>query len=172
VSTQRIIEIRLDERSILKRNADIAREREVAIRDLIASNCFDVEGHCGPFRVGLRVDDGRLTIDVAGESGDALEAIRIPLGRFRRPIRDYFTICDSYFRALRGNGPKGVEAIDMARRALHNEAAELVTECLAGRVHVDFETARRLFTLICVLHIRQASAVVDSPGAGHSTVGR
>ena len=88
--------------------------------------------------------------------------IRMGLARFRRPIRDYFAICDSYFRAVRNDGAKGIEAIDMARRGLHNEAAELLQECLAGKVEMDFDTARRLFTLICVLHIKQSTTAVDS----------
>jgi uncharacterized protein (UPF0262 family) len=80
-------------------------------------------------------------------------------------VRDYFAICDSYFKAVRGNGARGIEAIDMARRALHNEGAELLKECLAGKVEVDFDTARRLFTLICVLHIRQPTDAIDSGAA-------
>ena len=150
----RIIDIQLDERSILKRNADIEQERRIAIFDLLENNRFDVTGHDGPFRVTLRVEEGRLAIELDGAAGP-IEPIRMSLGRFRRPIRDYFQICDSYFRAVRNDGAKGIEAIDMARRALHNEGAELLKECLAGKVEVDFDTARRLFTLICVLHIKQ-----------------
>ena len=94
------------------------------------------------------------------------------LGRFRRPIRDYFAICESYFRAVRSDGAKGIEAIDMARRGLHNEAAELLQSCLAGKVEMDFDTARRLFTLICVLHIKQSTTAVDSsPPAPASRAG-
>jgi uncharacterized protein (UPF0262 family) len=102
----------------------------------------------------LRVEDNRLAIDIRDEAAQPLETIRLGLARFRRPIRDYFAICDSYFRAVRGGAPHGLEAIDMARRALHNEGAELLQECLDGRIELDFDTARRLFTLICVLHIR------------------
>jgi uncharacterized protein (UPF0262 family) len=158
----RIIDIQLDERSILRRNPDIEQERRIAIFDLLEGNHFDVAGHSGPFRVTLRVEEGRLAIDVADEA-DGRETIRIGLARFRRPVRDYFAICDSYFKAVRGDGAKGIEAIDMARRALHNEGAELLKDCLAGKVAVDFDTARRLFTLICVLHIRQPTLAVDSP---------
>jgi uncharacterized protein (UPF0262 family) len=159
----RIIDIQLDERSILKRNPDIEQERRIAIFDLLEGNRFDVAGHDGPFHVTLRVEEGRLAIEVAGAAGGR-ETIRLGLARFRRPVRDYFAICDSYFKAVRG-GARGIEAIDMARRALHNEGAELLRECLAGKVEVDFDTARRLFTLICVLHIRQPTTAVDSHAA-------
>jgi uncharacterized protein (UPF0262 family) len=162
----RIIDIELDERSILKRNPDIEQERKIAIFDLLEGNHFDVIGHQGPFRVALRVEDGRLAIGVMDEAGAMLETIRVGLARFRRPIRDYFAICDSYFKAVRSDGARGIEAIDMARRGLHNEGAELLRECLAGKVDVDFDTARRLFTLICVLHIKQPTTAVDSHGHG------
>ncbi|HET9427289.1 MAG TPA: UPF0262 family protein [Allosphingosinicella sp.] len=161
----RIIDIELDERSILKRNPDIEQERKVAIFDLLEENHFDPVGHEGPFRVRLRVEESRLAIELMAADGEALGTIRIGLTRFRRPIRDYFQICDSYFRAIRSGNPKGVEAIDMARRGLHNDAAELLIECLDGKVKVDFDTARRLFTLICVLHIKQSMTAVDSHGA-------
>ena len=150
----RIIDIELDERSILKRNADIEQERKIAIFDLIEHNSFAVAGHDGPYRVRLRIEEGRLAIELLCDERTIRTTIRMGLARFRRPIRDYFQICDSYFRAVRAEGAKGIEAIDMARRALHNEAAELLQECLAGKVEMDFDTARRLFTLICVLHIR------------------
>jgi len=165
----RIIDILLDERSILKRNDDIEQERRIAIFDLLEKNHFDALGHVGPFRVTLRVEEGRLAIALADAAGAPLDTIRIGLGRFRRPVRDYFAICDSYFKAVRGDGARGIEAIDMARRSLHNEGAELLRECLAGKVEVDFDTARRLFTLICVLHIKQPTTVIDSHGAGHAS---
>ena len=160
----RIIDIQLDERSILKRNPDIEQERRIAIFDLLEGNRFDVAGHDGPFRVMLRVEEGRLAIEVADAAGGG-ETIRLGLARFRRPVRDYFAICDSYFKAVRSDGRRGIEAIDMARRSLHNEGAELLRDCLAGKVEVDFDTARRLFTLICVLHIRQPTTAVDSHAA-------
>ena len=150
----RIIQIELDERSILRRNADIEQERRIAMFDLIEGNSFDVAGHDGPHRVLLQVEEGRLAIVLRDAGGAETGAIRMGLARFRRPIRDYFQICESYFRAVRGDGGKGIEAIDMARRALHNEGAELLQLCLAGKVEMDFDTARRLFTLICVLHIK------------------
>ncbi|HEY5720852.1 MAG TPA: UPF0262 family protein [Allosphingosinicella sp.] len=150
----RIIDVELDDRTIIRRNEDIERERKVAIFDLLEGNHFHALGHEGPFRVRLRVEDNRLVIDLSDEAGEPLETVRLGLARFRRPIRDYFAICDSYFKAVRSDGARGIEPIDMARRAIHNEAAELLQECLDGKIEMDFDTARRLFTLICVLHIK------------------
>lgn len=167
----RIIDIELDERSILRRSDEIEHERRVAIFDLLEGNYFDVHGHDGPYRVKLGVEENRLGIALSDEAGEPLATIRMPLGRFRRPVRDYFTICDSYFKAVRSDQPRGLEAIDMARRGLHNEAAELLKECLADRVEMDFDTARRLFTLICVLHIKQSATAVDSHAPGPASSG-
>jgi uncharacterized protein (UPF0262 family) len=150
----RIIDIELDERTIIRRNEDIERERKVAIFDLLEENFFRPEGLDGPFRILLRIEDNRLAIEVKDESGERLETIRLGLARFKRPIRDYFGICESYFKAVRSDSAKGLETIDMARRGIHNDAAELLQECLEGKVELDFDTARRLFTLICVLHIK------------------
>jgi uncharacterized protein (UPF0262 family) len=150
----RIIDIELDERTIIRRNDDIERERKVAIFDLLEENFFKPEGLDGPFRILLRIEDNRLAIEVKDESGERLETIRLGLARFKRPIRDYFAICESYFKAVRSPAPTSLETIDMARRGVHNDAAELLQECLAGKAEMDFDTARRLFTLICVLHIK------------------
>ncbi len=150
----RIIDVELDERTIIRRSDEIEQERRVAIFDLLEANHFRPEGHEGPFRILLRIEDNRLAIELKDEDGAPLETIRLGLARFKRPVRDYFAICESYFKAVRSNSPHGLEAIDMARRAVHNEAAELLQECLAGKVEMDFDTARRLFTLICVLHIK------------------
>ena len=150
----RIIAVELDERTIIRRSDDIERERQVAIFDLLEANSFQPAGLEGPFRILLRIEDDRLAIDLQDEAGAPLETIRLGLARFKRPVRDYFAICESYFKAVRSESPRGLEAIDMARRGLHNEAAELLRDCLAGKIEMDFDTARRLFTLICVLHIR------------------
>jgi len=150
----RIIAVALDEGTIIRRSADVEQERKIAIFDLLEGNHFQPAGHDGPFRILLRVEDNRLAIDLKDEADAPLETIRLGLARFRRPIRDYFAICDSYFKAVRSNGAKGIEPIDMARRAIHNEAAELLQSCLEDRIEMDFDTARRLFTLICVLHIK------------------
>lgn len=150
----RIIEIELDERTIIRRSEDIERERQIAIFDLLESNLFQPAGHDGPFRILLRIEDNRLAIDLKDGNGGTLETIRLGLARFKRPVRNYFAICESYFKAVRSDSPKGIETIDMARRAIHNEAAELLQDCLKDRIDMDFDTARRLFTLICVLHIK------------------
>jgi len=108
----------------------------------------------GPYRLRLSVQDGRLVLEIGDDGGSALETIILGLGRFRRHIKDYFAICDSYYQAVRKASANEIETIDMARRGVHNEAAELLLEAFAGKVETDFLTARRLFTLICVLHIR------------------
>lgn len=159
----RISHIALDEATILWRNADIEQERRIAIFDLIEENTFKpvrsfAAGHEGPYRLRLSVEDGRLALRIAAETDRAdeseLETLILGLGRFRRLIRDYFAICDSYYQAIRKATAQEIETIDMARRGIHNEAAELLLERLDGKVETDFATARRLFTLICVLHIR------------------
>jgi uncharacterized protein (UPF0262 family) len=155
----RIIAVELDERTIIWRNADVEQERRIAIFDLLEGNHFCPQreypqGYAGPFRVTLRVEEGRLAIDIASEDDALLETIILGLARFRRTIKDYFAICDSYFQAIRQATAQQIETVDMARRAIHNEAAETLKERLDGKIEVDFDTARRLFTLICVLHIR------------------
>ena len=155
----RISHIELDEATIVWRNADIEQERRIAIFDLIEENTFRpvraaAAGFDGPYRLRLAVDDGRLSLSVSDDDGAPLETIVLGLGRFRRPIRDYFAICDSYYQAIRRATAQEIETIDMARRGVHNEAAEMLLERLEGKIETDFATARRLFTLICVLHIR------------------
>jgi uncharacterized protein (UPF0262 family) len=155
----RISHIELDEATILWRNADIEQERRIAIFDLIEENLFRplrsvAAGHLGPYRLRLAVSDGRLAMDIADDGQQQLETLILGLGRFRRPVRDYFAICDSYYQAIRKATAQEIETIDMARRGVHNQAAELLLERLDGKVETDFATARRLFTLICVLHIR------------------
>lgn len=158
-TSQRIAHIELDEATILWRSADVEQERRVAIYDLIEENTFKPlksaeKGSKGPYRLFLGVRDGRLAIDVSDTDEQLLETLLIGLARFRRPIREYFAICDSYYQAIRKATPAEIETIDMARRGIHNDAAELLLERFEGKVETDFATARRLFTLICVLHIR------------------
>lgn len=155
----RISHIDLDEATILWRNADIEQERRIAIFDLIEDNVFKpvrafAAGHEGPYALRLSVQDGRLQMDIADAGGVLVETQILGLGRFRRPIREYFAICDSYYQAIRKASATEIETIDMARRGVHNHGAELLLERLEGKVETDFATARRLFTLICVLHIR------------------
>jgi uncharacterized protein (UPF0262 family) len=155
----RIIDVTLDERTILWRSADIEQERRIAIFDLIEENSFAPEraypdGYAGPYRIALSVQEGRLQLDIKHEDGTLLETLILGLARFRRPIKDYFAICDSYFQAIRNATPAQIETIDMARRGIHDESARLLIERLEGKIAIDFPTARRLFTLICVLHIK------------------
>jgi uncharacterized protein (UPF0262 family) len=154
MSEPRIIEINLDQGSIVRRNADVEQERKVAMFDLLENNHFAPVGYQGPFRILLRIEDDRLAIDLHDDQGAKLDTIRVGLSRFRRGIRNYFAICESYFKAVRSRTKHEIETIDMARRAIHNEAAELLQAALDGKIEVDFDTARRLFTLICVLHIK------------------
>jgi len=155
----RIIDITLDDKTILWRSADVEQERRIAIFDLIEDNHFaplrtHEDGYAGPYKVFLRVADGRLAIEIRRADDSPLEAVILGLASFRRAIRDYFAICESYYQAIRDATPAQIETVDMARRAIHNEAAERLRERLEGKIEVDFDTARRLFTLICVLHIR------------------
>ena len=155
----RIIDVTLDERTILWRSADIEQERRIAIFDLLEDNHFapqraHADGYAGPYKLNLRVEEGRLAFEINRADGSHLETLVLGLARFRRPIRDYFAICDSYYQAIRSASPAQIETIDMARRGVHNDAADLLKERLGGKIDVDFDTARRLFTLICVLHIK------------------
>ena len=156
---QRIAKIELDEETIIWRNADIEQERRIAIFDLIEENTFRPvraaeRGASGPYHLTLAVRDGRLLMTIADSEDTLVEELLLGLARFRRPIREYFAICDSYYQAIRKATPGEIETIDMARRGVHNRAAELLLERLEGKVETDFATARRLFTLICVLHIK------------------
>ncbi len=155
----RIIDVTLDERTILWRSADIEQERRIAIFDLIEENSFAPQraypdGYAGPYRIALSVPEGRLQLDIKRADDSALETLILSLAAFRRPIRDYFAICDSYFQAIRSATPAQIETIDMARRGIHDDAARVLMERLDGKIAVDHATARRLFTLICVLHIK------------------
>ena len=156
---QRIAKIDLDEETIIWRNADIEQERRIAIFDLIEENSFKPvrsaeRGATGPYHLTLAVRDGRLLMTIADAQDQLVEELLLGLARFRRPIREYFAICDSYYQAIRKATAGEIETIDMARRGVHNRAAELLLERLEGKIETDFATARRLFTLICVLHIK------------------
>lgn len=156
---KRIVDIRLDEKSILRRNPDIEHERRVAIFDLLEDNYFApvspyADGYEGPYHLTLRMEDNRLAIDVMRTNGDLLETLVLPLTSVKRIIKEYFLVCDSYFKAIKTASPRQIEAIDMGRRGLHNEGSEILRERLKDKAEVDHDTARRLFTLVCVLQIR------------------
>ncbi|MBV8778440.1 MAG: UPF0262 family protein [Alphaproteobacteria bacterium] len=154
MTAHRIASITLDERSVVRRSPEIESERAAAIADLLHENSFaPVSGHSGPFALHLAVEENRLLIEVTGADG-AAQTIQMGLGPFRRIVKDYFVVCESYYDAVRRQNLSQVEAIDAGRRALHNEGSALLTERLADKVSVDHDTARRLFTLICVLHLR------------------
>ena len=152
-STQRLVKITFDEGSIGRSSPDIEHERAVAIYDLLEDNSFAPYDHdSGPYVLRLGITENRLVFDIRREDDTPLMAHLLSLTPFRRIVKDYFMICDSYYKAIRTATPSQIEAIDMGRRGLHNEGSELLMERLKEKIEVDFDTARRLFTLICVLH--------------------
>jgi len=158
-STDRIAHISLDERTIITRSEDVDKEREIALRDLVEQNEFRPvraleRGHAGPWTIDLSVTDGKLALAIADGAGSEAGAIILGMARLRRVVREYFAICDSYYKALRNPSAQELETLDMARRAIHDRGSRQLLEALEGKVDTDFDTARRLFTLICVLHIK------------------
>jgi uncharacterized protein (UPF0262 family) len=152
---QRIAAITLDEHTVVRRNADIEHERATALADLLEDNWFaPASGLRGPFDVHLAIEENRLNLDIRSTIDGSSETIVLPLAPFRRIVKDYFIVCESYYQAVRSGRLGQVEAIDMGRRGLHDEGSALLRERLADKVAIDHDTARRLFTLICVLHLR------------------
>jgi uncharacterized protein (UPF0262 family) len=152
-SKSRIVAVTLDEESIGRSGPDIEHERAIAIYDLIEQNLFAPEGvDGGPFTLHLSITGNRLAFDIRREDSSPVVAHLLSLTPFRRIVKDYFMICDSYYQAIRTATPDRIEAIDMGRRGIHDEGSRTLQERLKGKVRIDFETARRLFTLICVLH--------------------
>lgn len=153
---QRIVDVELDTSGIVRWNREIDHERQVAVYDLLEENRFAPVGdQAGPYALRLAVEENRLVFDIrrAGD-GAPLGRVMLPLAGFRRVVKDYFTVCENYFAAIRNAPPSRIEALDMGRRALHDEGSELLRGRLAGKIDLDFDTARRLFTLLCVLHLR------------------
>jgi uncharacterized protein (UPF0262 family) len=156
--TNRICHIEIDERGLARPTPEIEQERRVAIFDLLEENSFALpprDGRAapdGPYRVALAIREGRLVFDIGTEGAAKVTEFHLSLGPFRQVVKDYFQICESYFEAVKRLPPSQIEAIDMARRGIHNEGASILRERLAGKAEVDTDTARRLFTLICVLH--------------------
>ncbi len=149
----RLVAVTLDEKSIGRSNEDVEHEREVAIYDLLEQNSFAPVGHDGgPYKLYLSIDGSRLAFDIRDEDDKPVVAHLLSLTPLRRVVKDYYIICDSYYQAIRTATPDKIEAIDMGRRAIHNDGSETLMERLKGKVEVDLDTARRLFTLICVLH--------------------
>ena len=147
--------IDLEEKSAIRRSAQVEHERKVAIFDLLEENSFALRsGAAGPFHLKLRIEDNRLIFNLKGRDDQPLTDLALPISMFRKIVKDYFLICDSYFEAIKTKAPSQIEAIDMARRGIHDEGARLLIDRMADKVDTDLQTARRLFTLICVLHIR------------------
>jgi len=151
----RLIDIELDA-SIGRSTPDIEHERAVAIFDLVEENSFRpvADPGDGPYRLKLSLAEARLVFAVAREDGEAVVTHILSLTPFRRIVKDYYMICESYYEAIRGSTPSQIEAIDMGRRGLHDEGSQTLMDRLSGKIEIDFDTARRLFTLICVLHWR------------------
>ena len=152
----RIVKISLDERSLARATADIEHERKVAIYDLLEENRFEPVGieEAGPFELYLSIVERRLVFDVRREGGEAVGQVHLSLSPFRKIIKDYFMLCESYYDAIRNAAPAQIETVDMARRSMHNEGSEVLTERLKDKIAIDQNTARRLFTLICSFHMR------------------
>lgn len=151
----RVVDIVLDERTVVRRSPDVEHERKVAIFDLLEENSFSPVGSDGgPYLLHLAIEENRLVFDIRLEGGDAHGKVLLSLTPFRKIIKDYFLICESYYDAIKTAAPSQIEAIDMGRRGLHNEGSQTLKDRLAGKIEMDFDTARRLFTLICVLHIK------------------
>jgi uncharacterized protein (UPF0262 family) len=150
----RLVSVNIDEVSIGRSSPSIDHERQVAIHDLIEENSFALPGHDrGPYSLNLAVVERRLVFDVReAASDDPVAAHMLALSPLRRAVKDYHLICDSYYEAIKTASPSQIEAIDMGRRGLHNDGSTLLMERLEGKIEIDFETARRLFTLVCVLH--------------------
>ena len=152
-AANRLVAVTLDEGSIGRSNPDVEHERAVAIYDLLEENSFAPHGGTeGPFALHLSVDGSRLVFDIRRADGAAVMAHLLSLSPLRRIVKDYYMVCDSYYEAIRTATPDRIEALDMGRRALHDEGSKILMERLEGKVTLDFDTARRLFTLICVLH--------------------
>ena len=152
---RRLENIVLDDGPVIRRNREVEHEREVAVFDLLEANDFAlVDGPPGPYSLTVGMEENRLVFDVRDPRGSPLETIRLSLTPFRGIVRDYFTLCEAYYEAIKTASLARIEAIDMGRRSLHDEGAELLRARLADSIDVDADTARRLFTLVCVLHVR------------------
>jgi len=149
----RLVGVTLDEASIARSTPDVEHERAAAIYDLIEDNRFAPAGHDGgPYRLVIAIADGKLVFDVRDADDRAVVAHVLSLNPFRKIVKDYFLICDSYYKAIRTATPSQIEAIDMGRRGVHDEGSQILAERLEGKLGFDHDTARRLFTLICALH--------------------
>lgn len=150
---KKLVAVLLDENSIGRGNADQEHERAIAIYDLVESNSFGVPGHeGGPYELLIALHEAKLAFNIRQEGGESVITHILSLTPFRRILKDYFMVCESYYAAIRTATPAQIEAIDMGRRGLHNDGAKLLAERLDGKVECDFDTARRIFTLVTALH--------------------
>ncbi|HVY42117.1 MAG TPA: UPF0262 family protein [Hyphomicrobiaceae bacterium] len=151
-SRSRLVKIVLDEQSIARSNSNVEHEREVAIYDILDANYFALEGRDdGPYTLKLSISEDRLVLAVGTQDGNEAATFMLSLSPLRRTMKDYFLVCDSYYKAIRTAPPSRIQAIDMGRRALHDEGSKLLIERLKGKITVDHDTARRLFTLVCAV---------------------
>lgn len=151
----RIANLTLDERTVVRRSADIEHERKVAIFDLLDDNRFRPAcGLPGPYNVHLSVEEGRLVFDIRDADEAEIDRVLLPLSPLRKIIKEYFVVCESYFEAIKRGTRSQIETLDMGRRGLHNEGSVILRERLADKIDIDHDTARRLFTLLCVLHLK------------------
>lgn len=151
---RRIVDITLDEESVARRTPEVEHERAVALFDLLEENDFALVGEPGPYKLHIGIFEQRLVFGVHAGDDRKLRDIVLSLTPFRKVVKDYFLVCESYYAAIKKLGPSQIEALDMGRRGLHNEGSEILRERLAGKIEIDLDTARRLFTLICALHIK------------------
>ena len=152
---ERIVDFKLDEATVVRRSPEVEHERKIAIFDLLEENSFRPVGEfTGPYHLRLAIVEGRLAFDIRNTTDEPLKSVILALSPFRRIVNEYFEVCDSYYSAIKASTPSKIEAIDMGRRGLHNDGSDLLRERLAEKIELDHATARRLFTLICVLHVR------------------
>ena len=152
---RQVVDIVLDEKSVARRSPEVEHERAVALFDLLEENHFAlVGGEAGPYKLHIGIFEQRLVFSVHSADDRKLRDVILSLTPFRKIVKDYFLICGSYYAAIKKLGRSQIEALDMGRRGLHNEGSELLRERLTGKVDLDLDTARRLFTLICALHIK------------------
>ena len=152
-SPDRLIEIKLDPKSLGRASANVEHEREVAIFDILDGNSFALEGQqSGPYKLHLSLSDDRLQLAVNNEADVSVATHQVPLTPLKRIMKDYFLVCESYYEAVRSAPPNKIQAIDVNRRSLHDEGSKVLVEKLQGKITLDNDTARRLFTLVCALH--------------------
>ena len=152
---KRLIKIALEEDTAIRRSPEVEHERAVAVFDLLAENVFDLVGEAvGPYCLRISIRENRLVLDIRDNDETPIQEIILALSPLRSLVRDYFRVCETYYEAIKTAPPSRIEAIDMGRRGIHNEGAEVLQRRLAPKIEMDEQTSRRLFTLICVLHVR------------------